>query len=160
MTHRMTRGFVGVLGIGLLTALSHLAAQGPGSSTQSALPDDWPTYNRTHAGERFSPLAELTAANVGRLRQVCLFDTGEQVSFQTGPLVIAGVMYVTSDTMTYALDAATCAVKWKQAHAYRPTTLGVNRGAAFDGGRVFRGAGTGHVLALDPRRASWRGTWN
>lgn len=149
MTLRMARGSVVVLGIGLLLALPRLDAQERAGRGQSGSPDDWPAYNRTYAGDRFSPLTDITTENVARMRQVCVFDTGEQVSFQTGPVVVAGVLYATSDTTTYALDAATCALKWKQAHAYRPTTLGVNRGAAVDGGRLFRGAGTGHVLALE-----------
>lgn len=43
---------------------------------------DWTTYNRTYAGERFSPLMEITRANVGRLRTVCTYDTGETVGFR------------------------------------------------------------------------------
>jgi len=57
---------------------------------------DWTTYNRTYAGERFSPLKEITTANVGQLRTVCTYDTGETVGFQTGPLVTGGVMYFTT----------------------------------------------------------------
>ena len=57
---------------------------------------DWTTSNRTYAGERFSPLKEITTANVGALRTVCTFDTGETVGFQTGPLVVGGVMYFTT----------------------------------------------------------------
>src|SRR5262245_3516563 len=136
MTHRIARGLWAVVGIILLLALPRLAAQGRAGGAQASA-DDWPTYNRTYAGDRFSPLAESTTENVARLRQVCMFDTGEQVSFQTGPLVVAGVLYATSDTVTYALDAATCSVKWKQSHTHGATLLGVNRGAAFDNGMLF-----------------------
>ena len=38
---------------------------------------DWTTYNRTYAGDRFSPLKEITTVDVGRLRTVCTYDTGE-----------------------------------------------------------------------------------
>src|SRR4030095_10751809 len=34
---------------------------------------DWPTYGGPLAGDRYSPLAQITAANVGQLRQVCGF---------------------------------------------------------------------------------------
>jgi alcohol dehydrogenase (cytochrome c) len=132
-----------------LTIVHATAQTRTGPTTAGTSADDWPGYNRTYAGERFSPLNQITTANVARLRQVCMFDTGEQVSFETGPLVVNGVMYVTSDTVTYALDAATCALKWKQPHSLPPTSLGVNRGAAYDAGRLFRGAGTGHVIALE-----------
>src|SRR6185436_2827274 len=96
------------LALGVLRAQSPSNAVAPSAST-----DDWSTYNRTYTGERFSPLNEITSENVARLRAVCTFDTGEQVSFEAGPLVLGGVMYVTTDTVTYALDAANCAQKWK-----------------------------------------------
>jgi alcohol dehydrogenase (cytochrome c) len=143
MVHRIA-GVVAATSIVGVLGLAHLSSQ---QRTPSA--NDWPTYNRTYAGDRFSPLADLTTANVARLRQVCTFDTGEQVSFQTGPVVVGGVMYLTSDRATLAIDAATCAVKWKQPLAFPASSLQVNRGVAYDNGRVFRGAGPGHVIALD-----------
>ena len=143
MTYRIAGGLA-ALGIAVVLVVTYLFAQGP---TTSAV--DWPTYNRTYAGDRFSPLTDITAANVARLRSVCTFDTGEQLSFQTGPVVVNGAMYFTSDRATYALDAATCAVKWKQSLMFPPSSLQVNRGVAYDNGRVFRGAGPGHVIALD-----------
>lgn len=140
--------FVAALSATMLfaTALEVPRAQ-PSSARIS--PDDWATYNRTLAGDRFSPLDQITAANVRRLRQLCTFDTGEQVSFQTGPVVVNGAMYFTTDTITYAIDAATCALKWKQPHPHGETFLKASRGLAFDNGRLFRGADSGHVIALD-----------
>jgi alcohol dehydrogenase (cytochrome c) len=145
MTNPIARGLAAATGLSVVVvSLAHLSAQ---NRTTSA--DDWPTYNRTYAGDRFSPLTDVTADNVARLRPVCTFDTGEQVSFQTGPVVVNGVMYLTSDRATFAIDAATCAVKWKQPLAFAPSSLQVNRGVAYDNGRLFRGAGPGHVIALD-----------
>jgi alcohol dehydrogenase (cytochrome c) len=139
-------------------ALVRLAAQSRSAGAPTNSPDDWPAYNRTYAGDRFSPLDQINAANVARLKPVCTFDTGEQVSFETGPLVIGGVMYFTSDTVTYAIDAATCDLKWKQPHALGATSLRVNRGAAYSGGRLFRGAGNGHVIALEA--ATGKAVWD
>src|SRR5690349_6308483 len=144
MTHRIVRGLLAAIGIAAVVVLSHVSAQGPTTSAA-----DWPTYNRTYAGDRFSPLTDITTANVARLRPLCTFDTGEQVSFQTGPVVVDGTMYLTSDRMTFAINAATCALKWKQALTFPPSSLQVNRGVAYANGRVFRGAGPGHVIALD-----------
>ena len=149
MTHRQIRRFLPTTGIAVVLALSQLSAQRSVSPAPGVAPDDWPAYNRTLAGDRFSPLSDITAGNVARLRPLCTFETGEQVSFQTGPVVVNGVMYLTSDRGTYAIDAATCAVKWKQQLAFPPSSLQVNRGVAYDNGRVFRGAGPGHVIALD-----------
>src|SRR4051794_22712606 len=76
-------------------------------TVQAQTPDgDWTTYNRTYSGERFSPIKEINANNVSKLRAICTYDTGESVAFQTGPLVVNGVMYFTTVKTTYAIDAA------------------------------------------------------
>jgi alcohol dehydrogenase (cytochrome c) len=133
-----------LLAFPLMTMLPHAAA---GQDTTVA--GDWRTYNRTYAGDRFAPLRQITPQNVAGLRRVCVYDTGESLSFQTGPVVVAGVMYFTTDTVTYAIDAGTCALKWQRGTGQQPTYLRVNRGVAYDNGRVFRGAGVNHVMALD-----------
>ena len=142
-----------VIVLALCGATAIVAAQARAANSQISR-DDWRSYNRTPTGERFSPLDQITASNVSRLKQVCTFDTGELVSFQAGPIVVDGVMYVSTDTTTYAIDGATCAPKWKQAHPHGPTGLQVNRGVAYDNGRLFRGAGPGHVIALDAATGS------
>ena len=111
---------------------------------------DWPAYNRTLAGDRFSPLAAINRTNVARLRQICTFTLPEVTSLQTGPLVVNGTMYFTTDTISYAIDAATCARKWVRVrHSASPSALAVNRGFAYLDGRLFRGTSDAHVLAMD-----------
>lgn len=111
---------------------------------------DWPAYNRTLAGERFSPLAEINRANVARLHEVCAYTLPEVTSLETGPLVVNGTMYFTTDTISYAIDASTCAEKWKQVrHSETPSALAVNRGFAYSNGRLYRGTSDTHVIALD-----------
>src|SRR5205085_5474502 len=101
---------------------------------------DWPVYNRTLAGDRYSPLKGINTTNVAQLRSVCSYTLPEVTSLQTGPLVVSGTMYFTSDTISYAIDAATCAEKWhKVRHSETPSALGVNRGFAYADGRLFRG---------------------
>ena len=117
--------------------------------TSGPPPSDWLTYNRTVQGDRYSPLDQITRSNVAGLRPVCTYDVGEALSFQTGPLVIAGVMYFTTDSSTYAMDAATCALRWRRGTGQPLNALQVNRGAAYENGRVFRGVGPGRVHALD-----------
>ena len=67
-------------------------------------PGDWPTFNRTLAGDRFSPLAEIDRSNVARLRVVCRYALPEVTALQTGPIVVGGTMYFTTDTISYAID--------------------------------------------------------
>ena len=110
---------------------------------------DWLSYNGDFASTRYSSLSEVTKANVAGLRKICSYDTGETLSFQTGLIVAQGIMYFTTQGSTYAVDPGTCAVKWKQTRAGGPSGLGVNRGIAFAAGRLFRGTGDAHVIALD-----------
>jgi alcohol dehydrogenase (cytochrome c) len=120
---------------------------------------DWPSYNRTLAGDRFSPLDEIDGGNVGQLQTVCTYTLPEISALQTGPIVIAGTMYFTTDTRSYAIDAATCAEKWQvERIGERRSFLGAHRGFAYLDGRLFRGTTDGHVLALDA--ADGRTLWD
>ncbi len=113
---------------------------------------DWLTYNRSLEGHRGSPLAEIDTANVARLRPVCTFDLGERASFQSGPVVVGGTMFFTTAERTWAMDAATCALRWRHEYRYSPRPdfdIEVNRGVAWAAGRLYRGANDGRVYALD-----------
>jgi alcohol dehydrogenase (cytochrome c) len=136
----------------LLFALAGLAASLKVASAAPPAPPpaDWPAYNRTLAGDRYSPLAQITTANVGQLTLRCAFTLPELVSFQTGPLVVAGTMYFTSFEGSYAIDAASCTEKWsRHDKSAGPPGLAVNRGFAYLDGRLYRGTADAHVVALD-----------
>jgi alcohol dehydrogenase (cytochrome c) len=120
------------------------------TATASVADGDWPGYNRTLDGQRYSPLNQINAQNVAGLKQVCTYDMGEASNFQSGLVVAANAMYVTTETQTVALDPATCAVKWKvQFDKPAAEGLRVNRGVAYADGRLFRGYNDGTVVALD-----------
>ena len=123
------------------------------ASAQEASPslNDWPSYNRTLPGDRFSPLTEIARSNVSKLRMSCSYSLPEVTDLQTGLVVVDGTMYFSTDTITYAIDAGSCAERWKVVR-HKPTRGGgggVNRGVAVMDGRVFRGTDDSHVLALD-----------
>lgn len=136
------------------TAGNNTAAGTPAASPamqQDAVADgDWPGYNRTLDGQRYSPLNQITTDNVGTLKQACVADLGEGGNFQSGIVVVNNMLYATTDTNTYAFDPATCQLKWKH-HYEKPTPEGlrVNRGVAYADGKVFRGINTGNLLAID-----------
>jgi alcohol dehydrogenase (cytochrome c) len=111
---------------------------------------DWPGYNRTLDGQRYSPLNQINTGNVASLKQVCTYDLGEASNFQSGIVVANNALYVTTEMQTVALDPATCAVKWKQ-QLPKPAQEGlrVNRGVAYMDGKVFRGSNAGSIVALD-----------
>lgn len=111
---------------------------------------DWPSYNRSLDGQRYSPLAEITPANVARLQPVCELGLGEEGGFQTGPVVIADTMFLTTAHTTVAMNATTCALIWRKIDLAEPNDpFPINRGVAYMDGRVFRGMPGGRLAALD-----------
>src|SRR5436190_17407476 len=130
------------------TAASPARPAAPAAESVAAA--DWPTYNRTLAGDRFSPLAEIDRGNVAQLRVACTYTLPEVTAMQAGPVVISGTMYFTTERNSYAVDAATCTEKWRvERQSSRPSPLGAQRGFAYLDGRLFRGTSDAHVLALD-----------
>src|SRR5690242_14945725 len=53
---------------------------------------DWGAYNKTRSGNRFSPLAQITAANIGNLKQVCAFTLDSSVNMQSSLVEIGGTL--------------------------------------------------------------------
>ncbi|MCW3846485.1 PQQ-binding-like beta-propeller repeat protein [Sphingomonas sp. LB-2] len=131
---------------GVLLSIVSLGLAGP-----TAPAGDWAVYGGAY-GDRYSPLAQITAKNVARLEQVWRFDTGEG-GLQTQPLMAGGMLYAaTPQQHTIALDAATGKPVWEyvpESHAEQ----GV-RGLTWwqSGGeqRLFTSADT-YLIALDPR---------
>jgi alcohol dehydrogenase (cytochrome c) len=139
--------YVLIIGLSVLAAITLLTG-----SALAQIPEmsdaDWMTYNRILQGDRYSPLKEITTANVKNLKPVATFDTGETVNFETGPIVVDGTMYFTTYQTTYAVDAATGRLKWRRSHPVSTSGLGNHRGLAYADGMVFRGFNDGHFIAM------------
>jgi alcohol dehydrogenase (cytochrome c) len=152
----------GVLLIALSLSTSSLALEGGGflaGAGSAAGGRQWPTFNNDYAGQRFSYLAQIDKTNVAELTEVCRVEVADGGSFQAGPILVDGVMYVTTHLDTIALDPATCKVLWKSHYepvAYEPFTG--NRGVGHTNGRLFRGTTDGHLLAMDARTGAL--LWN
>lgn len=129
-----------------------------GATTGRPASGDWVSYNGNHASNRYSPLAEITASNVSQLRRLCSFSTNDTVSFQASPVVVNGVIYVSTFNTTYAVDGSTCAERWRSTRPAQRPFLPVNRGVAYADGRIYRGTSDAHVLALDT--ATGRVLWD
>ena len=70
-------------------------------------------YPRGDAGAtRYSPLTQINAKNVGRLKQVWRYDLKPDSELQNTPIVVDGVLYGVGSGKVIALDAATGAEKW------------------------------------------------
>jgi alcohol dehydrogenase (cytochrome c) len=120
--------------------MSVMLGASPGIKGQSdaVAAGDWITFNRTLAGSRFSPLSEINRENVTRLRPLCTYTLPEVVALETGTLVIDGTMYFTSDLGSYAIDADTCAEKWRRVREVaKPNDYGAHRGFGYLDGPLF-----------------------
>ena len=118
---------------------------------------EWLTYGRTYDEQRFSPLEKVDAGNVSQLGLAWSFDLDTPHRAQEStPLVIDGVMYVTSAwSKLFALDAKTGRQKWM----FDPKVPGeagvnaccdvVNRGVGAWNGKLFLGTLDGRLVAVD-----------
>jgi alcohol dehydrogenase (cytochrome c) len=117
-------------------------------------PGSWPTYDGNESGNRFSPLSQINAGNVASLAPKWMFTLpGAPRALEVTPVVVDGVMYVTSVNEAYALDARSGREIW---HYSRPRSQalagdaasGINRGVAVLGDRVFMVSDNAHLFAL------------
>ena len=121
-------------------------------TTPAPVNTQWLSYNGNVNGQRYAALDQINTKNAAQLGEVCRFKVDDVGAFHTGILQIDGVLYFTTATDTLALDAATCALRWRQHYDAQETggsALQVNRGLAYANGRLFRGTLDGRLLALD-----------
>ena len=116
---------------------------------------DWPMVRRTYDGWGYSPLDQITPANVSRLTPAWVFSTGVNSGHEAAPIVASGVMFVsTPEHRVVAIDAKTGVLLWRYTKqvpdplvAPHPTT----RGIALYGTKVFFAANDAVLVALDVR---------
>lgn len=119
-------------------------------------PSQWLTYGGDVSQRRFSPLKEITPANVNRLRPVWIWQTGVAESFQSTPLVVGGAMYVTTPMVEQTqrvvkLHAATGRVLWETRIRIGTALFCCgpnNRGVAAWGDKVYLATLDARLIAL------------
>ena len=116
---------------------------------------DWPTYNGTLDGNRDSALHEVTTRNASMLELRWIHPLPFP-GLETTPVVLDGVMYVTANNQVYALSGLTGREIWRYQRPKSPTSaissdaaIGVNRGVALLGDRVFYLTDDAHLIALN-----------
>src|SRR5262245_50858308 len=89
-----------------VTAAHAQVADLPFADVARPKPGSWPTYNGNVSGNRFSPLDQINTSTVERLAPKWMFTVQNTPrALQVTPVVIDGVMYVTSVNEAFALDA-------------------------------------------------------
>ena len=79
--------------------------------------------NGDYNQQRFHPAKQINAGNVKKLRVAWIFQTEVRESMETSPIVVNGIMFVTTSfSHVYALDAKTGEQLWHYKHAIGPIT--------------------------------------
>jgi alcohol dehydrogenase (cytochrome c) len=106
-------------------------------------------YGMGYNLNRFSTLKQINRDTVKNLVPVWNYSFADDRSEESQPLVYQGVIYVTTNSATMAIDAKTGKQVWKTKVEYPPETPRIvccgiiNRGAALFDGKVFR-----HIILI------------
>ncbi len=135
---------------------------------------DWTTYHGDPGGNRYTTVTQIDKGNVARLAPRWVFPMPNVNTVETTPIVIDGIMYISSANEVYALDAGSGRQIW---HYQQPRTKGIagnaaggfNRGVAISGDRLFLLTDHAHMIAInrstgellwDTEMADWRENYN
>ena len=119
--------------------------------------ENWLLHGRTYDEQRFSPLDQITQANINRLGLAWALDIPSSDGLVATPIVVDGTVYLSAPfSIIYAVDAASGDLLW----SYDPQVklnLSVfgswlsrwNRGVAVWNGKVIVGTGDCRLVAVD-----------
>jgi len=116
--------------------------------------NNWIHPNKDYTQTRYSKAAQINTGNVAKLRPVFVFQTAVVESMETSPIVVDGVMFLTTSyDHVYAADAATGQEFWHYKHLMGSTTTfccGPNNcGVAVSGNKLILVTLDAKLLALD-----------
>jgi alcohol dehydrogenase (cytochrome c) len=118
--------------------------------------------NGNYDQTRFYPGDQINPKNVKNLHVAWIFQTDVRESMETSPIIVDGVMYVTTSfDHVYALNAKTGEQIWHYKHDMGPITVYCcgpnNRGAAVSGDKVYIGTLDDKLVALDAKtgKVAW-----
>lgn len=175
MKNPKSRAAAGVALALLMGASSMASAQGPHAFGAAAVdsarqlaadaePGTWMSAGRTYSEQRYSPLTAIDKANVKALGLAWYGDIDAERGEEATPVVVDGVLYVTSAwSKVNAFNAKTGEKLWEYDPKVDPATGQVaccdvvNRGVAAWKGKIYLGALDGRLIALDARtgKVAW-----
>jgi PQQ-dependent dehydrogenase (methanol/ethanol family) len=115
--------------------------------------------NLNYEQTRYYQGKQINKSNVGKLRPAWIFQTEVKESLETTPIIVDGVMYVTTSfNHVYAIDAKTGEQFWHYKHKMGPVTTYCcgpnNRGVAIYKDKVYMGTLDAKLVALDAKTGS------
>ena len=133
-------------------------------------PDDgqWIRPAKDYASTRYSSLDQINAKNAKDLKLAFTFSTGMTHGHEAAPLVVGNTMFVVTPfpNNLYALDLTKpgAPMKWVYEPLPTPASQGVaccdvvNRGAAYDDGKIYYNTLDNQTVAVDAKtgREVWK----
>jgi len=112
--------------------------------------------NGSYAQTRYHAASQINTKNVGKLKPAFVFQTEVVESMETAPIVVDGIMYLTTSyNHIYAVDAKTGKEFWHYKHKQGAVTTYCcgpnNRGVAIMNDRVYMGTLDAKLVALDAK---------
>lgn len=117
---------------------------------------NWLLPNGSYEQTRYYPASQINTGNVSKLRPAFVFQTGMLESMETAPLVVDGVMFLTTSyNHVYAINAQTGEQYWHFKHKIGPVSTYCcgpnNKGVAISDGKLFMGTLDAKLVALDAK---------
>ncbi|MCG3146298.1 MAG: Quinohemoprotein alcohol dehydrogenase ADH IIB [Gammaproteobacteria bacterium] len=117
---------------------------------------NWIHSNMSYANSRYYPADQINTGNVAQLKPAFVFQTAVLESMETSPIVVDGVMFLTTSfNHVYAVNATTGEEYWHYKHKMGPVTTFCcgpnNRGVAVSGGTLYMGTLDAKLVALDAK---------
>ncbi|MCB4812374.1 methanol/ethanol family PQQ-dependent dehydrogenase [Methylovorus menthalis] len=160
MKARITATGFAVAGLALSAMLPSVAAAADSLEALGANPNNWTMQTGDYTGQHYSRLSQITTGNVKNLKAAWSFSTGLLHGHEGAPLVIGDMMYINTPfpNNTFALNLAEPEkIVWQHKPKQDASVKAVaccdivNRGLAYDDGRIFKTQLDGHLVALDAK---------
>ncbi|MBZ5576198.1 MAG: acido-empty-quinoprotein group A [Acidobacteriia bacterium] len=136
-----------VASAGFLAAVAAQSADLPNLLRPPA--DAWLTYHGEYDGQRHSKLTEIKPENVGRLEQAWRFETGQNQAIKASPILVDGILYLTTPDNLWAIDARTGKQLWHYRHPLNNAFHIGHRGAAVYQDTVYLTTPDCHLIAFN-----------
>jgi alcohol dehydrogenase (cytochrome c) len=134
-----------------------LARYAPVTAERLKNPEDgnWLLFRRTYDGWGYSPLSQITPANVGNLELAWSFATGQVEGHQAPPIVNNGVMFVaTPGNQVLAIEAKTGALLWRYKRTLPDDLTNLHptsRGVGLLGDKLYFASADAQLVAIDAK---------
>ena len=134
-----------------------LLSQGLDPATIANPPaDSWPSYHGDYSGRRHSPLTQITPQNVGSLALAWAFQTGQEATIKSSPLLVDGVLYFTVPDNVWAVDARSGHQIWHYTYKPNPGMHLGHRGVAIYKQWLYFSTPDAHLISLEAKNGKVR----